>query len=128
MRKIPATLLAYEPQAIRSQLAYIIAPGYDLPSGEKAGNKLRDLVWDKKLTANFVYEDNRYRYVVLTDKAGDSKASVNYKLVAAGLAKVDTGVDIPSALDKVLKDEEENAKNQPIGIWVTNELEEDEDD
>lgn len=128
LRKIPASLLAYEPQAKKCSLAYLIVPEYEQPSGEKAGNKLRELVWEKKLTANFVYEDNKYRYVVLFEKGNDIKTSVNYKLISAGLAKVDESVDIPTNVATVLREEEENIKNKRIGVHATGELSEDEDD
>ena len=129
LRKIPASLLNHEDQSKKCSLAFLRVPSYDLESGEKAANVLRDLTWEKKLTASFVYEDSKRRYCILNEKGStDPKKSVNFALLSKGLAKIDRVVELPQAIGKVWTEEEEVISNKVVGVWATNELSDEEED
>jgi len=104
-------------------------PGINSESGEKAAYSLKDLTWDKKLVANYVYEDSKTKYCVLSEKGTtDPKKTVNYQMIAKGLAKVNKPVEMPIELEKIFAEEETLVSEKKLGIWTTLELEEVDDE
>jgi len=129
LRKSGGSLLQHDDQAKRCSLAFVKVPTINNESGEKAANVFNDLVWEKKLVANFVYEESRRKYCILTEKGvNDPKLSVNFVMISKGLAKVDRPIELPQHLEKLWQDEEDLASDKKLGIWTTNELEENDDE
>jgi len=90
---------------------------------------LRDLTWEKKLLASFVYDDGKKKFCVLTEKGNaDPKKAVNFTLISKGLAKVDRPVEVPAEVDKLYQEEEDVVSEKKTGIWGTLELEDNDDE
>ena len=130
LRKISPSLLSIPPQAHRCGLAYADPADKKTETYEEAGERLRELIWEKEVTIQFVYEDGTARYgVVYEGKTNDFKNSVNAKLVGEGLVRLaENIVPIPTEQLIVLRDEDEKARVKKYGGWKNNDFYEEEDD
>ena len=130
LRKISPSLLSIAPLAQRCGLAYGFSADKKTETGEEAGERLRELIWEKEVTIQFVYEDGTTKYgVVYEGKAGDIKNSANSKLIGEGLLRLDEGaVQIPTEQLIVLREQDEKARLKKNGGWGNNDFYEEEDD
>jgi len=127
LRKCPSNLLTQPDQAQKCGLAWLKVPTINMENGEKAAVLLKDLTVEKKVVANFVYEDGKRKYCVLAEKGkGDIKQSINFALISKGLAKVDRPLELP--YEKEWQEEEDVVSEKKVGIWNTLELEDNDDD
>jgi len=130
LRKISPGLLSIPPLAQKCGLAYIWAADKKTETGEEAAERLRELIWEKEVTINFVYEDGNTKYGVVSEsKTIDFKNSANAKLVGEGLVRLDEGaVQIPTDNLVILRDNDEKARLKKNGGWGNNDFYEEEED
>jgi len=130
LRKISPNLLSIPAQAHRCGIAYVDSADKKTETYEEAGERLRELIWEKEVTIQFVYEDGTTKYgVVFDQKTTDFKTSVNAKLVGEGLVRLaESIVQIPTEQLIVLRDEDEKARLKKYGGWKNNDFFEEEED
>ncbi|KRX01507.1 hypothetical protein PPERSA_01410 [Pseudocohnilembus persalinus] len=112
MRKMPTSYLQIPPQADRCALAYVQGPTKKEPLYEESIDAIMDYIWDKQITAQFVYKFGNTNFVVLSDK----KQNINEQLLKEGLVRIDAGVDLPSQYNNWLDIQNQAQENQ-TGIW-----------
>lgn len=91
LKKLPANLLQFEPQAKRCQLAYVKVPRLDRELGDKAMKYVKKHGLDKVLDAIVIDERSDLLKVILVEEGEtDWSESINAFLLAEGLAILDT--------------------------------------
>lgn len=129
VRKLPSNLLSIEPQAKKCGLAHVRRATQGSDTYEESADRIRELVFDKKLIAQFVYEDSEARFCWLFEKqAGSIKDSVNYKLLKEGLVRLDESMPLSSEQTTAMREVEEEAKNDKKGGWASNDFAEDDEE
>jgi len=129
IRKLPSNLLAIEPQAKKCALAYVAAANKDTNAYDDSCDRVRDLLFDKKLVAQFCYEDSTTRYCLIYEKQSSNiKDSINYKLLKEGLVRLDETMPLGHEQLAILREAEDEAKNGKKGGWKTNDFAEPDED
>mmetsp|Transcript_41332 Transcript_41332/g.36688 ORF Transcript_41332/g.36688 Transcript_41332/m.36688 type:complete len:337 (+) Transcript_41332:394-1404(+) len=126
--KAPPSLLTIKPLAHKCALAFVSSPLEGTNGYFEASDRVKELLFDKKISAHFFYEDATTKYFVAYDKkATGIKDSINYKIVAEGLGKVEDG--IPTSADDLayLREVEDDARSNRTGGWANNDFQEEED-
>lgn len=129
LRKISPSLLAIEPLAKKTGLAYTESAGNKTGTYEDAAERIRELIWEKEITVNFVYEDGSTKYGLFFEKkSNDTKDSVNYRVVNEGYARLaEDIIQIPADQLGPLRDADENARLKKLGGWGAGDFVEDDD-
>lgn len=125
LRKLPAHLLAYEPQAMSASLAYVRAPRLDQTLGPQAGKYIQkhglNMIHDAVVVES---ESGKPLKVILMEQGEEDWASsLNAYIVAEGLAILEKYVkqsgrdsDIPEQISTWVEFEDE-ARSGQIGLW-----------
>ena len=128
IRKISPALLSIEPQAVRYGLAYVESAGAKTATYEDAAERLRELIWEKDVTIQLVYEDGQTKYGIVHEKKGELKDSVNSRLVREGLVRlVEDAVPLTTEQLTTLREDDENARVKKLGGWGNSDFYEDDD-
>lgn len=129
IRKVTNNLLGVPALAKKCSLAFVEGPGNKTVTYEDLSEVIPELLFNKKFTAQFVYEDNSTRYCILTEKQnGTIKDSVNYKLVLDGLVRVDNEAPLSPEQETAFKEAEDIAKDKRKGGWKEGDFKEDDDE
>lgn len=130
LRKLPSSLLAYEPQAILSKFAYIRCPKLNGTLGSQAGKYVKKNGLNLEHDAVVVGQEGPFLSLILMEEdEEDWGNSMNAYLVSDGLALCETSVTqaadqnsttIPEAV-KEWVDFEDGAREDQIGLWKLNE-------
>lgn len=130
IRKISPQLLSTPALAIKCGLAFAQSADKRSATHEDSAERLRELIWEKEVNVQFVYEDSTTKYgiVYLSGKTGNIKDSVNTKLIGEGLVRLSEDSVLPNDQLAVLREEDEKARIKKTGGWKNNDFFEEEED
>eukprot|EP01017_Pseudomicrothorax_dubius_P024834 TRINITY_DN263_c0_g1_i2.p1 TRINITY_DN263_c0_g1~~TRINITY_DN263_c0_g1_i2.p1 ORF type:complete len:175 (-),score=60.09 TRINITY_DN263_c0_g1_i2:95-619(-) len=118
LKKVPAKLLTIPDQARESGFAYVRVPTFDHEVGEKAWEEVKGLIWEMKLEAHYVYEEERIAYCLLYPVGKtDAANSIQARLIEKGFARIDPSREIPQEFETAWRKLEDKAKVAGAGIW-----------
>ena len=119
LRKLPAHLLAFEPQAIPACFAYVRCPRLSQLQGTEAAKYVQKYGQNTTLQACAAEQDGQVTKFVLMDEGEeDWNSSLNAYIVSEGLAVMDKNVpdDVADDLEGFYEFETE-AQEKAIGLW-----------
>jgi staphylococcal nuclease domain-containing protein 1 len=129
IRKLPKEYIdLLSPQAKDAKLLYVKAPPLDSEFGRDSLSALRDLMWEKVLSAEQVYTEKApglkntdwkdpqliYHLIVTNN---EEKINLNNTMIAQGHAKVQNLVADQDPFYTALEEIQEEARNKRLGIW-----------
>jgi staphylococcal nuclease domain-containing protein 1 len=120
IKKLPQTLLQFEPQAFASSLAYVRAPRKDKTLGKEARSYLRKHALNKVHDAVVAEEvaGGHLKLVLMEEGETDWSTSVNAYMVNEGLAAMQKNLDDSTPEDAMAWfDFEEDARTNSSGLW-----------
>jgi staphylococcal nuclease domain-containing protein 1 len=130
LKKLPQSLLAYEPQAFPSSLAYVRAPRLEKTLGKEASAYVKKYALNKVHDAVVAAENHGHIKLVLMEEGEtDWSTSVNAYMLSEGLASMEKGLDDSTPEDALMwADFEEEARVKQLGLWKFGNYIEDDDD
>lgn len=124
LRKLPAHLLAYEPQAMQAQLAYMRVPHIENTLGPQAGKYLQKNGLNMTHDAIMVEstQNDKLQVILMEQGEEDWSNSLNAYMLSEGLAVLEKYVnssansDVPEQVQAWLEFQDE-ARQGGIGLW-----------
>ena len=118
LKRLPESLLQYEPQAKEASLAYIRVPKIGNTCGKEAAKLVQSMALDTVTEALVVSQSGNHLQVVLFPTKGekDWNKSANVKLIEKGYAAMQNDDEVPDEVSKWF-DVEEEQRDQQTGIW-----------
>lgn len=119
LKRLPESLLQYEPQAKEASLAYLKVPRLGGETGQQAATLVQNAALDKVTEAIVVEQSgNRVEVVLFKDKGEkDWNKSVNCQLLERGLAAMAVGEDDCPEEAVEWFDYEAEAREEQLGLW-----------
>jgi staphylococcal nuclease domain-containing protein 1 len=129
IRKLPKEYIdLLSPQAKDAKLLYVKAPALDSEFGRDSLSALRDLMWEKTLSAEQVFTEKApglkntdwkdpqliYHLIVTNN---EEKINLNNTMIAQGHAKVKNLVEEQDPFYTALEEIQEEARSKRLGIW-----------
>jgi endonuclease YncB( thermonuclease family) len=122
LRKLPASLLQYEPSAKRCTLAYMKVPRKEKFQGPEADKYLRRYGLNKVHDAIVVEETNNLLSVILVEEGEpDWSTSINAFMISEGLGSLDQdALADESCPEEVIEWQSysDEAREKLIGLWA----------
>lgn len=117
MRALPANcqLSDLPAQAQEATLAYIKCPTLSEEHGPEAADYLKYLVWEKPLIASIYWTEGSVAHIVLGDPS--TSTDINGELLRAGFARVPRVRGVRNPVLGKMREFEEQARSQRLGIW-----------
>jgi staphylococcal nuclease domain-containing protein 1 len=120
--KLDTSIATIEPQALLCELAYL---RYSVNSMKKALDKFPDFsntetILNGKLLYTYNTETRNKAGVIVYNKGGNIKNSMNADLLKLGYSKIDKKKGTPTVLND-LKEIEKKAESENVGLWASGE-------
>lgn len=118
LKKLPATVTSFEPQAWSAGFAYLKTPSETSLFGKEAKNYVEKFGLNKIHDAAVMEQNGNFLKLILMEEGEkDYSNSLNAFMVDEGFAALAQDVDIPQDILHAWSDFEADAKEAKKGVW-----------